>query len=915
MPPDPITERPVDADSIATKTFDTAFRGFDQTEVREYLTAISATLRQLSTEQDALLLRLSVAEQRAVPTAELDPSQLTQMLGEETARVLETALTSAEQIRGKADEHASTVLTAANREAAATRTAADEYAATVTEQSDAASRTVREEAETYATELRSSAESESESARKAADEYAADVRQRADNEAETTRSAADQYAQDTRQQADEEHHRKRDDADTYAKEVKERADAEAATTRSEADTYAVGVRQRADAEGRQVDEQSAADAAATRAAAEADAQQMREEASQVLGERTQEAEAAAAEIRAEADAIRVKAADDADAELDRARTRGEKLLAEARAQRDEVNKEIARRRRASRAQLEQVSAARERLLAAYATVRQLADEATSELDRALPEARAAAEAVARRAAIEEDELQVAQTEVTTGPDDSEADAQAGADAAAVEAGEQDVAGSEPGGTPVEPGLTESDPTTDAGPASAAAAVAGVEQPPANGSGSVPSGEGAAADPPSPGEDEPDAGVIAASIASEQAVPADADAKPAKKHRLFGRHKQTEPEPRQDHPVAEPADVEALFARIRAGSDDDTGTSTEAAVPEPQGRTDEAEALTDPPSDGIASEEEAAEARIRGPFGLIDSGPPAPPEGAAADTEPATPDEAEAEPMEAGSGGVTAPHGVAAEVADTGAEASQDAVAVGVVEGSRAATLFERRAGITDPIERKLDRKLKRALSDEQNAVLDAARRARDASFADLVPELDRHKLMYSEAARQDLAAAADAGRHYQDELAAESGTPIPAAQRPAPDLTQLAEDLAAELVLPLRERIESCFVEAEGDEFELTDRVRACYREWKSQRLPDAARDYVLTAFAKGAYEATAKSTPLLWVAETGDPAACPDCEDNSLAGAQAKGEPFPTGHRHPPAHPGCRCLLGPPGAASNPTG
>ncbi len=913
MPPDPTTERPVDADSIATKTFDTAFRGFDQTEVREYLTAISATLRQLSTEQDALLLRLSVAEQRAVPTAELDPSQLTQMLGEETARVLETALTSAEQIRGKADEHASTVLTAANREAAATRTAADEYAATVTEQSDAASRTVREEAETYATELRSSAESESESARKAADEYAADVRQRADNEAEATRSAADQYAQETRQQADEEHHRKRDDADTYAKEVKERADAEAATTRSEADTYAVGVRQRADAEGRQADEQSAADAAATRAAAEADAQQMREEASQVLGERTQQAEAAAAEIRAEADAIRVKAADDADAELDRARTRGEKLLAEARAQRDEVNQEIARRRRASRAQLEQVSAARERLLAAYTTVRQLADEATSELDRARPEARAAAEAVARRAAIEEDELQVAKTEVTSGPDDSEADAQAGADTASVEAEERDVAGSEPGGTPVEPGLIESDPTTDADPASAAAAVAGVEQPPANGSGSVPSGEGAAADPPSPGENEPDAGLIAASIVSEQAAPADADAKPAKKHRLFGRHKQTEPEPRQDHPVAEPADVEALFARIRAGRDegDETGTGTGAAVPEPQGRTDEAEDLTDPPSDGIASEEEAAEARIRGPFGLIDSGPPAPPEGAATDTEAATPDEAEAEPMEAGSGGVTAPHSVAAEVGDSGAETSQDVVAVGVVEGSRAATLFERRAGITDPIERKLDRKLKRALSDEQNTVLDAARRARDASFADLIPELDRHKLMYSEPARQDLAAAADAGQRYQDELAAESGTPIPAGQRPAPDLAQLAEDLAAELVLPLRERIESCFVEADGDEFELTDRVRACYREWKAQRLPDAARDYVLTAFAKGAYAAAPKGTPLLWVAETGDPAACPDCEDNSLAGAQAKGEPFPTGHRHPPAHPGCRCLLGPPTAVS----
>jgi len=37
---------------------------------------------------------------------------------------------------------------------------------------------------------------------------------------------------------------------------------------------------------------------------------------------------------------------------------------------------------------------------------------------------------------------------------------------------------------------------------------------------------------------------------------------------------------------------------------------------------------------------------------------------------------------------------------------------------------------------------------------------------------------------------------------------------------------------------------------------------------------------------------------------ACPECEDNGLAGPVPKGRPFPTGHRHPPAHSGCRCLL-----------
>src|SRR3569623_1276646 len=106
MPSDPSNERLVDADAVATKSFNNGFRGFDQDEVREYLTAMSAALRELQTVHDAVLLRLSVAEQRAVPTSELDPGQLTQMLGEETARVLETARTSASEIRSKADAHA-----------------------------------------------------------------------------------------------------------------------------------------------------------------------------------------------------------------------------------------------------------------------------------------------------------------------------------------------------------------------------------------------------------------------------------------------------------------------------------------------------------------------------------------------------------------------------------------------------------------------------------------------------------------------------------------------------------------------------------------------------------------------------------------------------------------------------------------
>jgi hypothetical protein len=39
---------------------------------------------------------------------------------------------------------------------------------------------------------------------------------------------------------------------------------------------------------------------------------------------------------------------------------------------------------------------------------------------------------------------------------------------------------------------------------------------------------------------------------------------------------------------------------------------------------------------------------------------------------------------------------------------------------------------------------------------------------------------------------------------------------------------------------------------------------------------------------------------------ACPDCDDNALAGKVTKGDTFPTGDTVAPAHPDCRCLVVP---------
>jgi hypothetical protein len=71
----------------------------------------------------------------------------------------------------------------------------------------------------------------------------------------------------------------------------------------------------------------------------------------------------------------------------------------------------------------------------------------------------------------------------------------------------------------------------------------------------------------------------------------------------------------------------------------------------------------------------------------------------------------------------------------------------------------------------------------------------------------------------------------------------------------------------------------------------------------------VVSAFSLGSLAGwqRKKNLQIEWIAATatGDEP-CPDCEDNMLNGPQRPGGDFPTGHVHPPAHPGCRCLLAP---------
>lgn len=61
----------------------------------------------------------------------------------------------------------------------------------------------------------------------------------------------------------------------------------------------------------------------------------------------------------------------------------------------------------------------------------------------------------------------------------------------------------------------------------------------------------------------------------------------------------------------------------------------------------------------------------------------------------------------------------------------------------------------------------------------------------------------------------------------------------------MAGEFAATLVRQLRSRLEAAFDEG-ADEQEISDRIRSCYREWKTQRIADTAAHYVLVAFNRG---------------------------------------------------------------------
>ncbi|TVR27224.1 MAG: DivIVA domain-containing protein [Ilumatobacter sp.] len=255
----------------------------------------------------------------------------------------------------------------------------------------------------------------------------------------------------------------------------------------------------------------------------------------------------------------------------------------------------------------------------------------------------------------------------------------------------------------------------------------------------------------------------------------------------------------------------------------------------------------------------------------------------------TGDEAGDETGVAGTESLTEPEVAADVAADVAAEPEE--------------TVFQRRDADLVPLILAAARKLKRVLADEQNEALDTLRgKAVVRELDDLVPIAEDHVERFAAAMTDELVAAARAGA-----LLLDPDGPTEVDEVDETVLGPVRELIADGLVQPLRSRLERAVADGGGENDQVVKKVRAVYREWKTTHIDDQLDDVLRLAHGVGAAAALTPGTPMCWSVDPDGPA-CPDAEDNALAGAVAAGEPYPTGHRLAPAHPGCRCLIVPTG-------
>jgi hypothetical protein len=227
------------------------------------------------------------------------------------------------------------------------------------------------------------------------------------------------------------------------------------------------------------------------------------------------------------------------------------------------------------------------------------------------------------------------------------------------------------------------------------------------------------------------------------------------------------------------------------------------------------------------------------------------------------------------------------------------VVVPKVDGS----VFVHRDEVLAPIMVALTSKMKRVLADEENTMLTYLQGKKAAvALEKVLPEPSVHVQGYVEAVAEDVMSAAMGGaKSLSSSLKADLRRKVTSSAV----MQVLSKNIDDVLVRPLRDRIQRCIEQSDGDREEMSKLIRSVYREWKMQRVEQHIGDIARLAFSRGAYLVLDQGTSVCWMVDPNGPP-CADAEDNSLAGATSLGSEFPTGHSHPIAHTGCRCLVTP---------
>ena len=640
--------------------------------------------------------------------------------------------------------------------------------------------------------------------------------------------------------------------------------------------------------------------------AKTEATSIRKAAETIMDDRRAEADAAAEEIltacRAEADEIletaRKDAAllrKDAAADVERARDEGDALIREAEEARVQILQDMDRRRRQARAQVERLRVGRDRLLRSYEVVRRTLDESTGELKSSLNEAKVMGDTAARRVV----------GEPLATPHQLEAEM---ADAKLIGRGQPETDRKRPGKSggatskAAKPSAKKADdsaevkvPHVDLGPAGLQGDVAPSPRRPVVADTSVPKPPRTAPTIKAPVVEEPaeapkelvaEAEQVDAEATAALPVPtlATAEATDAAEGATIVLEADEErPDANEDFkdlPEAELAvvevadEIEEVVALVPEKMELDdremitwVPTAPEDLEPVAEAPTEDAAIEADKADEADEADEVAEPSAVEakpassGLFAALraQSGEPeAAPDEAEVAAEAAT--KAQADKEAAAKAKAAADKEAAAKAkakaekeAAAKAKAEEEAAAQQAAEeaAAQAAELARQRDAVIEEVTGDIEKRLKRALADEQNDVLAGIRAAgkKPVELIELVGETDDHVQRYVSAITEVAAQAYGAGAALVETEPSEGEMPAGAVE----------EAVGSAVVLPLRLRLLELDAMS-SDSGAHIDAIRAFYRQRKTEYLGEAAASLAALLVTAGACDGLDADMPLPWL-------------------------------------------------------